>query len=342
MTEFPGRRWLEWALLAPLAVPAYIGAYALVDFLEYAGPVQTGLRALFGWQDARAYWFPEIRSIGAAAFVLTMALYPYVYLLARAAFREQSVCALEVGRALGCGAWGVFLRVGLPLARPAVVAGTAIVCMETMADFGAVDYFAVPTLTRGVFSIWLDTYNAGGAAQVAMVMLVFVMALLALEITARRGKRFHNMSRRYRPIRRARPKRGKKWIVCALCFAPVLFGFLLPTGIIGWHAASHLGQWSDPDFWRAALHTAALAGAAAVAACLIGLFMVYGARSSASRLPRWIAQATALGYAVPGAVLAVGVLVPVAAFDNRLADAVEGLTGADIGLLVTGSAAAIV
>ncbi len=188
MTEFPGRRWLEWALLAPLAMPAYIGAYALVDMLEYAGPVQTSLRAVFGWHDARDYWFPEIRSIGAAAFVLTMALYPYVYLLARAAFREQSVCALEVGRALGCGPWGVFWRVGLPLARPAVVAGTAIVCMETMADFGAVDYFAVPTLTRGIFSIWLETYNAGGAAQIAMVMLVFVMALLALERSARRGR----------------------------------------------------------------------------------------------------------------------------------------------------------
>ncbi len=342
MTEFPGRRWLEWALLAPLAVPAYIGAYALVDMLEYAGPVQTALRALFGWRDARDYWFPEIRSIGAAAFVLTMALYPYVYLLARAAFREQSVCALEVGRALGCGPWGVFWRVGLPLARPAVVAGTAIVCMETIADFGAVDYFAVPTLTRGIFSIWLETYNAGGAAQIALVMLAFVMALLALERVGRRGKRFHHMSRRYRPIRRAESRTLRRWVPSVLCFLPVLFGFLLPAGIISWHATNHLGQWSDPAFWRAALHTAALAGAAAVTACLVGLFMVYGARASVSRLPRLIAQATALGYAVPGAVLAVGVLIPLAAFDHWLADAIEARTGIDIGLLVTGSAAAIV
>ena len=176
MTDFPGRRWLEWALLAPLAMPAYIGAYALVDLLEYAGPVQTAMRSVFGWTSARDYWFPQIRSIGGAGFVLTLALYPYVYLLTRAAFHEQSVCALEVGRALGCGPWGVFRRVGLPLARPAVVAGTAIVCMETMADFGAVDYFAVPTLTRGVFSIWLDMHNAGGAAQISLVMLGCVMA----------------------------------------------------------------------------------------------------------------------------------------------------------------------
>jgi iron(III) transport system permease protein len=342
MTEFPGRRWLDWALLAPLAVPAYIGAYALVDMLEYAGPVQTTLRSLFGWQSARDYWFPEIRSIGAAAFVLTFALYPYVYLLARAAFREQSVCALEVGRALGCGPWGVFWRVGLPLARPAVVAGTAIVCMETIADFGAVDYFAVPTLTRGIFAIWLETYNAGGAAQIAMVMLAFVMALLALERSARRGKRFHHMSRRYRPIRRAVPSTAPRWLLFGLCFAPVLFGFVVPTGIIGWHAVSHLDQWSDPPFWRAALHTAALATAAAVIACLIGVFMVYGARSSPSRLPRWIAQATALGYAVPGAVLAVGVLIPLAALDHWLADRIEASLGVDAGLLLTGSAAAIV
>ena len=342
MAEFPGRRWLEWALLAPLAVPGYIGAYALVDMLEYAGPVQTGLRALFGWQDARDYWFPEIRSIGAAAFVLTMALYPYVYLLARAAFREQSVCALEVGRALGCGPWGVFWRVGLPLARPAVVAGTAIVCMETMADFGTVEYFAVPTLTRGIFSIWLETSNAGGAAQIAMVMLAFVLALLALERSARRGKRFHHMSRRYRPIRRAELCVLRRWLVFGLCFLPVLFGFVLPAGIISWHAVSQLGQWSDPAFWRAALHTGGLAAAAAAVACLIGLFMVYGARASAGRLPRWIAQGTALGYAVPGAVLAVGVLIPLAAFDHWLADAVEAALGIDIGLVLTGSAAAIV
>jgi iron(III) transport system permease protein len=168
------------------------------------------------------------------------------------------------------------------------------------------------------------------------------MALIALERGARRGKRFHNMSRRYRPIRRARPPLLRRWIVFGLCFLPVLFGFFLPAGIIAWHAVSHLGQWSDPAFWRAALHTAGLATSAAVAACLIGLFMVYGARSSASRLPRIAAQATALGYAVPGAVLAVGVLMPLAAFDHWLADTVEAALGVDIGLLLTGSAAAIV
>ncbi len=342
MTEFPGRRWLEWTLLAPLAVPAYIGAYALVDLLEYAGPVQTSLRALFGWQNARDYWFPEIRSIESAAFVLTMALYPYVYLLARAAFREQSVCALEVGRALGCGPWGVFWRVGLPLARPAVAAGMAIVAMETMADFGAVDFFGVLTLTRGIFAIWLDTHNAGGAAQIAMVILGFVLALLLVERFGRRGRRFHHTSRRYRPIQRADLGPWKRWIVTALCAAPVVFGFLTPTLTIGWHATSHLAQWAEPEFWRAVMHTGALALSAAVIACAIGTVLVYGARDSKSRLPIVLAQATALGYAAPGAVLAVGVLIPLAAFDNALADLIEAWWGIDIGLLLTGSAAAIV
>lgn len=342
MTEFPGRRALEWALLAPLAVPAYIGAYALVDFLEYAGPVQTGLRTLMGWQSARDYWFPEIRSIWAAGFVLTMALYPYVYFLARAGFREQSVCALEVGRTLGLGPWGVFRRVGLPLARPAVAAGTALAMMETLNDFGAVDYFAVQTLTRGVFSVWLETFNAGGAAQISLVMLGFVLLLLVLERVSRRGRRFHHASRRYQPIRRARPKGAKRWLIAGLCALPVLFGFVLPVAVIGSYAGSHLDAWAAPAFWRAALHTGTLAATAAVVACAVGVFMVYGARASGHAAARWLAQATALGYAAPGAVLAVGVLIPLAALDHRLADAAEARLGLDLGLVLTGSAAAVV
>ncbi|MCL5776734.1 iron ABC transporter permease [Limibaculum sp. FT325] len=342
MTEFPGRRVMEWALLAPLAMPAYIGAYALVDMLEYAGPVQTGLRALFGWSSARDYWFPEIRSLGSAVFVLTITLYPYVYLLTRAAFREQSVCVLEVGRSLGCGPWGVFFRVGLPLARPAVAAGTAIVAMETLNDFGAVDYFGVPTLTRGIFSIWLDTFNAGGAAQIACVMLVFVLALLAVEKISRRGRKFFHTSRRYRPIRRADPGPVGRWLAFGLCLLPVLMGFVAPAAIVGWHALDHLDQWLSPAFWRALWHTAALAGVAAGVSCLIGVFLVYGARASRLSAPRWLAQATALGYAAPGAVLAVGVLIPFAALDNMVADFTAARLGFDPGLILTGSAAAVV
>ena len=329
-------------MLAPLAMPAYIGAYALVDLLEYAGPVQTGMRDLFGWQSARDYWFPQIRSLGSAAVVMSLVLYPYVYLMTRAAFREQSVCALEVGRALGCGPWGVFWRIGLPLARPAAVIGVAIVCMEVMADFGTVEFFAVQTLTTGIFSIWLEKYNAGGAAQIAMVMLGFVFLLLMLERFGRRGRKFHQTSRRYQPIRRERPRGIWAWAATMACALPVVLGFVVPALTLGSHAFDELDQWADPDFWRAAMHTGLLATATALVACGLGLFMVYGARSARSDFPRWAAQATALGYAAPGAVIAVGVLIPLGAFDNWLADRVEDWTGWDIGLLLTGSAVGLV
>ncbi|MFT7027370.1 MAG: iron(III) transport system permease protein [Paracoccaceae bacterium] len=342
MTRFPGRRALEFLLLAPLAMPAYIGAYALVDLLEYAGPVQTGMRAAFGWQDARDYWFPQIRSIWSAGFVLTLSLYPYVYLLARAAFREQSVCALEVARSLGCGPWGTFFRVALPLARPAVFAGGAIAMMETLADFGAVDHFAVQTLTTGVFSIWLESRNAGGAAQIACVMLIFVFALMGLEAASRRGRRYHNMSRRYRPIERERLGALAGWIAFAGCTAPVLLGFALPVGVMASHAFASAEIWADPKVWRAAFNTFWLSSVAAVIAAASGVLLVYGARASRSAGPRWVAKAAAVGYAAPGAVLAVGVLLPASAFDNLVADAVFDTTGWDPGLILTGSAATVV
>jgi iron(III) transport system permease protein len=342
MTHFPGRRALEVLLLAPLAMPAYIGAYALVDLLEYAGPVQTGLRGAFGWQDARDYWFPEIRSIWSAGFVLTLSLYPYVYLLARAAFREQSVCALEVARSLGCGPWATFFRVALPLARPAVFAGAAIAMMETLSDFGAVDHFAVQTLTTGVFSIWLESRNAGGAAQIACVMLVFVFALMGLESASRRGRRYHNMSRRYRPIEGEVLGPVARWLAFAGCAAPVGLGFALPAGVMASHAFASSALWADLALWRAALNTFWLSGVAACIAAGSGVLLVYGARASRSAGPRWIAKAAAVGYAAPGAVLAVGVLLPASAFDNFVADRVWEATGYDPGLIITGSAAAII
>ncbi len=342
MKQFPGRRLLEWALLAPLAVPAYIGAYALVDFFEYAGPVQVALRDAFGWQDARDYWFPEIRSIWTAAFVLTLSLYPYVYLLTRAAFREQSVCALEVSRSLGCGPWGSFWRVALPLARPAIAAGVAIVAMETLNDFGAVDYFAVRTLTMGVFSVWLESANAGGAAQISLVIMVFVLILMGLEFRGRTGKRFHPMSRRYRPIEPERLRGAAALAATVLVALPVLFGFVLPVAVIAGHAVQHTENWTTPEFWAALVRTLALGLSAAFIAVCAGLFLAFGARRSASRMPQIIARATMIGYAAPGAVLAVGVLIPLAAFDRTIHYAMLDLFGFGTGLLLTGSAAAII
>lgn len=342
MYRFPGRRWLDFALLFPLAVPAYVGAYALVDFLNYSGVVQTGLRSVMGWQSARDYWFPNIRSPEAAAVVLSAALYPYVYLLARAAFREQSACAYEVARALGCGPWGVFRRVGLPLARPSIAAGVALALMETVADFGTVTHFGVQTLTTGIFSTWLTAGNAGGAAQIAGVVLLLIVLLLTIERVGRRNARFHRLSRQTRPLE-AEPLTGwRGWLAFGLCFLPFALGFLLPVGVMLGHALQTPEAWVSPGLGRALFHTLTAGGVAAVLTVAGAVFLVYGVRLSGGALPRLLLPLTTIGYAAPGAVLAVGFLIPLAALDHRLADAILAITGHDPGLLLTGTATAIV
>lgn len=340
--DFVGRRWLEWALLLPLGIPAYVGAYALVDLLEYAGPVQTAMRALFGWQSARDYWFPEIRSMGAAVLVLAAALYPYVYLLARNAFREQSSASDEVAQSLGSGALSRFWRVGLPLARPAIAAGVAIVMMESVNDFGTVDYFAVQTLTTGIFSTWLETNNAGGAAQIASVVLMLVIFLVLLEKASRRRLRFFNLSTRHRPIERHRLHGGLGALACTACLIPFLMGFVLPAGVILRHALDNADNWQDAALWQAGINTLTVGGIAAVVTVLGGIFLVYGVRLSGQALPRLLLPVTTIGYAAPGAVLGVGILIPLAVVDNTLADTVEAVTGYDIGLILTGSSFALV
>ncbi|SEO15571.1 iron(III) transport system permease protein [Salinihabitans flavidus] len=340
--RFPGAGWLEWVLLLPLAIPAYVGAYALVDFLEYAGPVQTGLRQMFGWQNARDYWFPEIRSMGAAILVLAAALYPYVYLLTRAAFREQSAEGEDVARSLGAGALARFFRIGLPLARPAIAAGSAIVMMETVNDFGTVDYFAVQTLTTGIFSVWLESNNAGGAAQISTVVLVLVVVLLTLEKSSRRSIRFFSMSNRQRPPERVYLSGGWGWLATGLCLLPILLGFVLPVSVISSHALENANRWSDPGLIRALTNTLTVGGIAALLTVLAGVFLVYGVRMSGRVLPGILMPLTTIGYAAPGAVLAVGILIPLAAIDHSLADTVLLLTGWDPGLILTGSAFALV
>lgn len=342
MYRFPGVRWIEWALLFPLAIPAYVGAYALVDFLEYAGPVQTTLRAAMGWESARDYWFPQVRSRGMAVVVLASALYPYVYMLARAAFREQSAGSYEVARALGAGPMALFWRVGLPLARPAIAAGAAIAMMETVADFGVVDFFGVQTLTTGIFGTWLETGNAGGAAQIALVSLGLILALTALEKRGERRMRYFQSARQSRPISRSPLPRGWGWVATAVCLVPLGAGFGLPVGVLVSHAADRPEAWLSADLARAALNTLTVAGLAAGLTVLGALFMVYGVRLSGRALPRRLMPATVLGYAMPGAVLAVGILIPLAALDHWLADLVLAVSGSDPGLILTGSAAAVV
>lgn len=342
LKDFPARRLLEWALLLPLSIPTYIGAYALVDFWEYAGPFQTHLRDVFGFTMASDYWFPEVRSRGAAIFVFSFSLYPYVYLLARAAFREQSSCAIETSRALGCGPWASFWKVGLPLARPAVVVGVAIVMMETLNDFGAVEFFAVQTLTTGIFTVWLEASNSGGAAQIATVMLALVLILLMLERIGRKQSKFHQLSKNNRPPVRE-VLTGKAAIgAIMLCGAMIGIGFVMPFLIMLNHALGNPDLWLQAGLWSAAFTTIWVGAIAAIVTVVGGVLLIYAVRLSAARWMHYLLPVTAIGYAAPGAVIGLGILVPMAAFDNMIADWIEAATGIDIGLLITGSAAAVI
>ena len=342
MYRFTGRGVLRVALLFPMAIPAYIGAYALVDFLDYSGPVQIALRGVMGWTTARDYWFPETRSIGFAIVVLASALYPYVYLLVRNALREQSGGLYQVARALGAGPFGLFWRVGLPLSRPALSAGLALVLMETVADFGAVQHFGVQTLTTGIFTTWFDGAGAGGAAQIALVLLGLILILLMAERKGRRGARFFRPTRADRPVEPLHLHGVRGGVAAVLCWVPVVLGFVLPVAVMAWHALRSPTVWLDPGLASATGNTVLVGGLAAVLTVAAAFLATYGLRKLASGWVRWVLPLTMLGYAAPGAVLAVGVLIPLAAFDHVLADTIVALTGHEPGLLLTGTAFALV
>ena len=341
MYDFPGRRWLNHALLFPLAIPAYVGAYALVDLMAYSGPLQSALRAGFGWTSARDYWFPQTRTLTMAVVVLSAALYPYVYLLARSSFREQSGCTYEVARALGQGPWGVFWRVGLPMARPAIAAGVALALMEAVADYGTVYHFNLQTLTTGIFSTWLNGSNAGGAAQIAGVALLLIFLLVGVERLSRRNARFHRLSRTPRPIHRSKITGAKAWAATAFCLLPFAIGFIMPVAVMLWLSTRAPGAWAAPGLLRALWNTLTVGGIAALVTVVLALLLVYGLRLSNRPGVRAVLPLTTLGYATPGAVLALGLLIPLAALDHRLADGILALTGRDPGLLITGTAFAL-
>ena len=338
--RFPGSRTLEWALILPLAMPAYVMAYAYTDWLQFAGPVQTMLREFTGWK-AREYWFPEIRSLYGAAAMFSFALYPYVYLLVRAAFLEQSRSALEAGRLAGYGAWGAFVHVMLPLARPAVAAGVALALMETLADFGTVSYFAVQTFTTGIYRAWLSLGDQVAAGQLATCLLGFVAVVITLERWSRRGARYHNTSGR-KPAPLAPLGGWRAAGAFVLCAAPVFFGFLLPAGLLG-----HLA-WTDPEAkwsartWTLIGNSFTLAGVTAIAAICVAVLLAYAARLTRRNAVIGANRIAALGYAVPGAVIAVGILVPLGRIDNALADWLLREFGIKSGLLLTGTITALV
>lgn len=341
MCRFPGRRLFEWALVLPLAMPAYVVAYVYTDLLEFAGPVQGLLRDIFGWRLKSDYWFPEIRSHGGAIVMLSLVLYPYVYLLARAAFLQQSVCVLEAGRVLGRGPWRCFFTVALPLARPALVAGVALALMETLNDYGTIDYFGIHTLTAGVFDVWMHMGNAGGAAQIALVMLVFVVGLLWIERNSRRQQRYHSTSTRYQALP-GYPLTGVRgWAAVVVCATPIVFGFLLPAGVLANYAIARFDESWTAEYFGYARNSLMLSGSAAVVAVLIGLFLAYAIRLKGGRALNAVVRLASVGYAMPGAVLAVGVLIPFAALDNAFDAWMRATFGISTGLILSGTAFAV-
>lgn len=342
MCRFPGRRFFEWALVLPLAVPAYVIAYVYTDLLEFSGPVQVMLRDIFGWNNRQDYWFPEIRSLGGAIAMMTLVLYPYVYLLARAAFLEQSVCVLEVSRTLGRTPWQSFRDVAFPLARPAVIAGVSLVMMETLNDFGTVDYFAVATLTAGIYDVWLNMSSVSGAAQLASVMMTFVVVLIGMERLARRGRRFHNTGTKYSALPDLQLSRTKSWFATLSCALPILFGFLTPALILADYSLDFYLDTLAGDFLTYMRNSLVLATLSAVFAVLIGLFLAYAIRLRNSAVLHAAARVASIGYAVPGAVLAIGVMLPLTRLDHAINDTIEGITGFSAGFIFSGTVFAMV
>lgn len=341
MYQFPGRALFEWALILPFAVPAYVLAYTYTGIFEFAGPVQTLLRETFGW-SRQDYWFPEVRSLGGAIWMMTFVLYPYVYLLSRAAFIEQSVCVFEVSRTLGCSRLTSFFSVGLPLARPAIVAGMTFALIETLNDFGTVQYFAVDTLTTGIFRTWIGLNEPVAAAQLAAVLMAFVVTVVLLERWTRGGRKVHQTSTRHQKLPRFRLPILQALSVSLLCFLPIFFGFLLPgSALIKWSIET-AGDMLNTDFFIYAFHSFFLAAVTALLAVLVGLFLAYGQRLRSGLVMTAATKVASLGYAIPGAVIAVGVLIVYAAVDRTIDGWFKENLCISTGLLLTGTIGGVV
>lgn len=340
--RFPGRSVLQWALLIPLAMPTYIIAYTYVDLFEYSGIIQTSLRTTFGWTSTKDYWFPEIRTLPGAIFVMSFVLYPYVYLTSRATFARQSAGFLEVSRTLGRGPWGAFYSVALPMARPAIVIGVSLAMMEALNDIGAVEFFGVNTLTVGIYVTWLSRSNLGGAAQIACIMLAFVFLLIWLERAARRHQKYHDNSSRQRQPHPVQLTGGRKWLVTVICTLPIVFGFVIPGIVLVDASLIFYDDAFDGRYLSYVSNSLILSSTAAVTAVLVGCFLAYAHRLSRSRIVQFAIRFSSIGYAVPGAVLGIGILIPLAGADNFIDGLAREFLGVSTGLMMTGTIFALV
>ncbi|RBP49636.1 ABC transporter permease [Arenicella xantha] len=338
--QFRGVRFFNWALLLPLAMPTYIIAYSYTGLLDIAGPLQSAIRSQFGLRFGE-YWFPEIRSLGGAIFVMSFVLYPYVYLLARSAFLDQSQHLKDVGQLLGHSRRSAFFRINLPIARPAIIAGLSLALMETLADYGAVSYFGVQTFTTGIFRTWFGLGSVAGAAQLAMLLLSFVIVLVWVEQRSRRRAQYINKRNQVRPA--ATPLSGmKNYIAVALAMTPLLIGFVIPVAqLLKWAIATHTQLW-QPQFWRLVTNTLMLASVTALLAVALALLIAYSTRIANTHITRLARQLVGLGYAVPGTVIAVGTLIPLARLDNTIDAWFRANFDVSTGLLISGTLAALI
>jgi len=341
--DFRGRGVVEWALLLPLAVPTYIMAYAYLDILSPLGPIQGAIRWVLGFQSPRQFRLPDIRSMWAAVLIFGFVLYPYVYLTARAMFLTQSANLLEAARTLGVGRGKLFWRVALPLARPAIAVGTALALMEVLNDVGAAQFLGIRTLTASVYTTWVVRADLAGAAQIAVSMLVFVMALVLLERLARRNQRYAASAQRPRPMPPQRLRSWKSLVALGLGVLPVVIGFVGPALYLIVAAVKRMdfAGLSTP-LLRAALNTVSVSALATLAVLMAGFAVAYAARLQPGRATGLAARVATLGYAVPGTVLAIGILIPVAWFDRSLDGMMRASFGWSTGLLLLGSGAALV
>ncbi len=342
--EFPMRRMLSAALVLPLAIPAYLAAYAFGEFLTFTGPVQGLVRAIFGFQTSRDYWFPDVRSLGGAVLVMSSVLYPYIYLACRSMFLMQGRAAADVARTLGAGPVRVFLRVQVPMARPAIMIGLTLVAMETLNDIGAVEFLGVQTLTFSIYDTWLNRGSLAGAAQIACIMLVFVIGLMMIERAARRRQRFssHKTTAAVHDVVRVKLSGWKKWAATLACLLPVLSGFAVPFLVLGNFALKRLDQFLAPRLLDAFLHSVLVSGLTALATVLLGFVLAYAARTGRSPITDVAGRLASFGYGVPGTVLAIGVLFPLAAVDNAIDARMRELFGFSTGLIMSGTGFAII
>lgn len=336
MYLFPGRKLFEWMLLLPLAFPAYIIAYTYTGMLDTAGPVQQALRDFTGWQYGE-YYFPEVRSLPGATVMLSLTLYPYVYLLVRTTFISQSVSALEVGSSLGLNKWQSFVRVALPLARPALIAGVSLVLMETLSDFGTVQYFGIQTFTTGIYRTWFGLGDSVAASQLAAVLMFFVFFLIVFERSSRAKLRFHHTASKHAGLPQYKLHGLQAFFAFVICAFPVLIGFFIPAGQLLYWSMATADTAFDASFIELVSNSLLLAAIAALSVGFLALLLGYGKRASPQPALHFSATLASMGYAVPGIVIALGTLIPFIWLDSVLQDVVMRVFGYDTGLLISGS-----